>query len=175
MVYAQPRIVQDNKKHKIIWDFEIQTDHLISTRRPEPMIIYEKRKKEINKKRTCRIVDFAVPADHRIKLKESKKKKKNDKYLDPARGLKKLGNMKMTVIPIVIGALGTVTKWLVKGPPQLQYYWNQPEYWEESWRLEETCCHSNPMSNHRLTLVWKTRKGVTIIKRKMYKITHSHL
>ena len=31
------------------------------------------------KKRTCRMVDFAVPADHRVKLKESEKK---DKYLD---------------------------------------------------------------------------------------------
>ena len=30
------------------------------------------------KKRICKIVDFAVPADHRIKLKEYKKK---DKYL----------------------------------------------------------------------------------------------
>ena len=26
------------------------------------------------KKRTCKIVDFAVPADHRIKLKENEKK-----------------------------------------------------------------------------------------------------
>ena len=23
-----------------------------------------------------------------------------------------------------------------------QHYWKRPEYWEESWRLEETCCHS---------------------------------
>ena len=36
--------------------------------------------------RTCKFVDFDVPADHRIKLKESEKK---DKYLDPARELKK--------------------------------------------------------------------------------------
>ena len=27
--------------------------------------------------------------------------------------------------------------------PKLQHYWERPEYWEESWRLEETCCHSN--------------------------------
>ena len=39
------------------------------------------------KKRTCKIVDFAVPADHRIKLKKSEKK---DQYLDLARELKKL-------------------------------------------------------------------------------------
>ena len=68
------------------------------------------------KKRNCKIVDFAVPADHRIKLKESEK---NDKYLDFARELKKLLKMKMTFIQIVIGALGTVTKILKKGSERL--------------------------------------------------------
>ena len=34
------------------------------------------------KKKICKIVDFAVPADHRKNLKESEKK---DKYLDLAR------------------------------------------------------------------------------------------
>ena len=38
------------------------------------------------KKGTCRIVDFAVPADYRIKMKESGKR---NKYLDLARELKK--------------------------------------------------------------------------------------
>ena len=52
-------------------------------------------------------MDFAIPADHRLKLKESKKR---DKYIDLARELKKLWNMKVTVIPIVTGELGTVTK-----------------------------------------------------------------
>ena len=49
------------------------------------------------KERTCRIVDFAVPADHKVKLKESEKK---DKYHDLAREQKKLWNMKLTIIPI---------------------------------------------------------------------------
>ena len=57
------------------------------------------------------MVDFAVPADHRIKLKECRKK---DKYLDLARELKKLWNMKVTIVPIVIGAFGTKTKGLLK-------------------------------------------------------------
>ena len=65
----------------------------------------------------CKIVDFAVPADHRIKLKEYEKK---DKYLDIARELKKLWNMKVTFIPIVIGAFGTVTKGLLKGLEDLE-------------------------------------------------------
>ena len=56
-------------------------------------------------------MDFAVPADHRIKLKECEKK---DKYLDLVRELKKLWNMKMMIIPIVTGAFGTVTKGLLK-------------------------------------------------------------
>ena len=38
------------------------------------------------KKKICKIVDFPVPADHRIKLKECKKR---DKYIDIARELKK--------------------------------------------------------------------------------------
>ena len=85
--------------------FDIHIDHLISARRPDLIIINKK-------KRTCKIVDFAVPADHRIKLKECEKK---DKYLDPARELKKLWNMKVTIVPIVISAFGTITKGLLKG------------------------------------------------------------
>ncbi len=63
-------------------------------------------------------MDFAVPADHRVKLKESEKK---DKDLDLARELKKkLWNMKVTIIPIIICALGTVTKGLIKGLEDLE-------------------------------------------------------
>ena len=69
------------------------------------------------KMKICKIVDFAVPADHRINLKESEKK---DKYLDLARELKKLWNMKVTIVPIVIGALGTITKGLLKGLEELE-------------------------------------------------------
>ena len=67
--------------------------------------------------RTCKIVDFAIPADHRIHVKESEKK---DKYLNLAREIKKLWNMKVTIVSIVIGALGTVTKGLLKGLEDLE-------------------------------------------------------
>ena len=69
------------------------------------------------KKKIYKIVDFAVPADNRIRLKECEKK---DKYLDLARELKKLWNVKVTIIPIVIGAFGTVTKGLLKGLEDLE-------------------------------------------------------
>ena len=100
-----PVPVLENDSHKLLWDFNIQTDHLIPARRPDLIIINQKT-------RICKIVDFPVPEDHRINLKESEK---NHKYLDLAREIKKLWNMKVTIVPIVIGALGTV----IKGPKGL--------------------------------------------------------
>ena len=52
--------------------YEIQTGHLINKRKKT-----EKRKR----KRTCQIVDFAAPKDHRVRIKEIEK---IDKYLDLA-------------------------------------------------------------------------------------------
>ena len=115
-----PVPVLENDSHKLLWDFNIQTDHLIPARRPDLIIINKKEKKKEKKKkkkRICKIVNFAVPADHRMNLKESEKK---DKYLDLARELKKLWNMKVTFVPIVIGALGTITKGLLKGLVDLE-------------------------------------------------------
>ena len=63
-----PAPVLENDTHK-------QMDHLILARRPDLIIINKK-------KRICKIVDFAVPTDHRINLKECEKK---DKYLNLAR------------------------------------------------------------------------------------------
>ena len=100
-----PESILENKTHKLLWDFDLQRGHLISARRPDLIIIN-------NKKRTCRIVDFAVPGERRVKLKESEKK---DKDLGLVRELKKLWNMTVTLKPIVISALGMVTKGMIQG------------------------------------------------------------
>ena len=52
MLYAQPESLRENKKHKLLWDFEIKMDHLIWPEQLDLIIIIQK------KKRTCRIVDF---------------------------------------------------------------------------------------------------------------------
>ena len=52
-----PAAVLENDTHKL---FDMQTDHLISARRPDLIVINKN-------ERTCKIVDFAVPADYRIK------------------------------------------------------------------------------------------------------------
>ena len=74
-----PAPVLGNDTHKLLWDFDIYLDHLILARKPDLIMINKK-------KRTCKIVDFAVSADHRIKLQVCEKK---NKYFDLARELKK--------------------------------------------------------------------------------------
>ena len=99
-----PTSVLENDTHILLWNFEIQTDPQISAQRLDFIIINKKR-------RTCKIVNFAVKADHRIKVKECEKK---DKYLDLGRELKKLWNMKVKIIPTLIGSFAKVCKGLLK-------------------------------------------------------------
>ena len=60
--------------------------------------------------------------------------------------------MKVTIVTIVTGALGTKPLW--KGLEDLEVggrletiqttaLLRRRESWDESWRLEETCCHSD--------------------------------
>ena len=69
MVYAQIRISPrkwDAQNSLGFWDTN-GLSNLSQTTRPS---------ESKQKKRTCRIVNFAVPADHRLKLKESEKRNK---------------------------------------------------------------------------------------------------
>ena len=99
-------------------------------------------------------------ANHRVKLKENKKK---DKYQDLARELEKLWNIKVTIIAMVTGALGSFTKGLMQGLEvlekkkeqrrsfKLEHYRDRTETCGGSWRFEETCCHLNSSEKYRLT------------------------
>ena len=62
-------------------------------------------------------MNLAVLVDHWVKLKECEKR---DRYWDFAMELKNLWNMKVTVILMVIVALGTVTKEVVQGLGDLE-------------------------------------------------------
>ena len=89
---------------KILKVFEVKANDRISAGLLELMIV----KKES---------EPAVPADHSVKLKESEKK---DNYIDLDREVKKIWNMKVTMIPSVIEAFGTVTKCLVHAVVDLE-------------------------------------------------------
>ena len=56
MLYVE--IVHENLTRKIPWEFETQMDHTI-----QDLVL-------ISKKKRTYIVDFAVPADHKVKVKE---------------------------------------------------------------------------------------------------------
>ena len=98
-------MLHQNKTYKHLWDLEIQTRLLISARQPDLVTVNKN-------KRT-----FAVSTEHKVKSKENENR---DKYLDLARELKKLWNMKVKMIPSVVGAQGTIPKALVKGLEYLE-------------------------------------------------------
>ena len=82
-----------------------------------------------------------------VELKENKER---DKYQDFARELKKLWNMKVTVIPTVVGVLGVVIKRLVQGLEDLEIRERvkaiQTTVLKSARILRgvlETCCHLN--------------------------------
>ena len=58
--------ILDNEMHTICRDLEIQTDYWILSGRPDLVLISKK-------KRKCYLESFTVPADHRVKINESKK------------------------------------------------------------------------------------------------------
>ena len=77
--------------------------------------------------------------------------------------------MKVTIIPIVIGAFGTITKGLLKGPEDLEVgtggdYPNN-RIIENGQNTEKSPGNSRriavtqtPVKKHQLTLMWKTLK-----------------
>ena len=75
MVYAPPNICLGELHTQNPQGFSHTNGSPYLNQRPDLIIINKM-------KRTCKIVDFAVPADHRPKLKECEKK---DKYLNLRR------------------------------------------------------------------------------------------
>ena len=53
-----------------------------------------------------------------------------------------------------------ITGWV---ETKLLDYWDQPDYWEESWRHEETCCHSNFSERQSANANGKNFQGIIII------------
>ena len=159
MVYAQHRIRPGE------WDAQISLGFWDTNKSPN---VGQTTKRKERKNQNCRIVDFAVPADNWIKIKESEKR---DKYQDLARGLKNLWNMKVTVILIVIGTLGIILKRIGEVTGTLgnkRTSGDHPDHiikiglnTEKSpGDLRRLAVIQSPVRNYLLTLVWKTFKRV---------------
>ena len=103
MVYAQLRIGLGEwytQSTLGFWDI-YESPNLGQTTRPN-------NNNDNNKKKNCLVVDLMF----RQITKEKRKKARSGP--GPCLGTEKLWNIKLTVIPIVIGALGTVTKGLIQ-------------------------------------------------------------
>ncbi len=122
----------------------------------------QKKKKKKKEKKTCKIVDFAVPDNHRIKLEECEKR---DKYLDLARILKKLWNMKVTII---ISTFGTVTGGFgIRRPngnhPNKSIIENGQNTEKNPGNLRRLAVTQTPVKDHQLMLMWKTLITIVMI------------
>ena len=92
--------VLGNEDYKTLWDFSIQTDHIIEAWRSDLGTVDKKG-------RILKIIDFAVPEDSRI---DEKEKVKIEKYQDLGRELQKIWNVKLKIVPLVVGSLGAIPK-----------------------------------------------------------------
>ena len=82
----------------------VHTDRKVTANRPDIII---KNKKE----KTCTLIDVAITADRNVVRKEAEKKLKyKGLYIE----IQRMWNLKCTIIPVVIGATGIVTRGLRK-------------------------------------------------------------
>ena len=94
----EPESILENGDYKILWDFSIHTD-VIDARRPDLLVVDKK-------ERSCKIIDFVVPGDSGME----KEKDKIEKYQDLGKELQEIRNVKVKIIPLVVGSLDGIPK-----------------------------------------------------------------
>jgi hypothetical protein len=78
----------------------VHTDREVTANRSNIII---KNKKE----KTCTLIDVAIPADRKVVQKEAENKLK---YKSLCVKIQRMWNLKCTIIPVIIGATGIVTR-----------------------------------------------------------------
>jgi len=94
----------------VLWNQAVHTDREVTANRPD--IIIRNRKE-----RTCTLIDVAIPADRNVVHKEAEKKLK---YKSLCIEIQRMWKLKFTIIPVIIGATGTVTRSLRKNLETIQ-------------------------------------------------------
>ena len=82
----------------------MHTDREVTANRPDTII-------KNNKEKTCTQIDVAIPADRNVVQKEVEKKLK---YKSLCIEIQQMWNLKCTIVPVIIGATGIVTRSLRK-------------------------------------------------------------
>jgi hypothetical protein len=101
-----PNRVSTDKEGQVViyWDVKVETAKALPHNRPDVVVV----DKRIGK---WTLVDFSVPLDKNVVSKEDEKV---EKYLPLAQEIRKMHKVHTEIIPIVIGALGTVPKRLTR-------------------------------------------------------------
>ena len=104
----KPEIVVHNTDNNItiLWDMAVHTDRTITANRPDIIV------KDLTKF-TCKLIDMTIPSDRNIALKETEKKSKY-KDLEFELEIQRMWRMKTEVVPVVVGALGTIKKGMIE-------------------------------------------------------------
>ena len=87
-------------KVAILWNQQLQTDRTIPNNKPDIII-------RDNEKGTCLLIDVAISGDGNVIKKEAEKILK---YKDLTIEIQRMWNVKTKVIPVIIGATGTISK-----------------------------------------------------------------
>ena len=91
-----------NEEVKILWDFKIQTGKQLAHNIPNITVV---------EKKQVWLIGVSIPGDSRIEQKEVEK---ITKYQDLKVEVERLWEKKATVVPVVVGDLGAITRDLVK-------------------------------------------------------------
>lgn len=94
---------------EIWWDRSVETTQQVESNRPDVVVVDNDLKKWL-------IVDFAVPSDRNV---TSKEQEKIAKYAPLAHQIRKLHSVSTSIVPIVVGSLGIVTRRLEDGLKEL--------------------------------------------------------
>jgi hypothetical protein len=97
-----PKSVQTSQGGKVtlLWNQHVQTDRTIPNNKPDFII-------RDNEKRTCMLIDVAISGDRNVIKKEAENVLK---YKDLTIEIQRICNVKTKVIPVIIGATGTISK-----------------------------------------------------------------
>ena len=97
-----PKSVETSQEGKvtILWNQQIQTDKTIPNNKPDIII-------RDNEKGASMLIDVAISGDRNVIKKEAQKILK---YKDLTTEIQRMWNVKAKVIPVIIGATGTISK-----------------------------------------------------------------
>ena len=95
-----PKSVETSQGGKvtILWNQQVQTDRTIPNNKPDIII-------RDNEKGTCMLIDVAISGDRNVIKKEAQRILN---YKDLTTEIQRMWNVKTKVIPVKIGATGTI-------------------------------------------------------------------